>query len=74
MTEEEYRDALQLIVLDGLGFDAIRDLCEMLANYDSNILACLREMKAEQKAIRKICEGNASNKEKVQTVMSMLNL
>lgn len=74
MTKEEYRDALQHIVLDGLGFDAIRDLCEMLANYDSNILSCLREMKAERVAIKKICEGNASNKEKVQAAMSMLDL
>lgn len=73
MTKEEYNDALQRIVLDGLGFDAIRDLCEMLANYDANILACLHEMKAEQKAIRKICEGDMSNKEKIQTIMSTMD-
>lgn len=73
MSKDEYRIALQNIVLDGLGFDAIRDLAEMLANYDANMLALMREMKADKKAIRKICEGTGSNKEKVQTVMTLVN-
>ena len=72
MTKDEYRTALQEIVLAGLGFDAIRDLAEMLANYDANMLSVMKEMRAEQKAIRKICEGDSSNKEKVQTVLTMM--
>ena len=72
MSKEEYRAALQDIILDGLGFDAIRDLAEMLANYDANMLSAMKEMKAEKKAIRKICEGTGSNKEKVQTVMTLV--
>lgn len=72
MTKQEYRITLQEIILGGQGFDAIRDLSEMLANYDANIRASLREMQAEQQAIRKICEGTASNKEKVQTVLTMM--
>ena len=73
MSKEEYHIALQEIVFDGLGFDAIRDLAEMLANYDANMLSAMKEMMAEQKAIRKICEGTGSNKEKVQTVMTIVN-
>ena len=72
MSKDEYRTALQEIVLDGLGFDAIRDLAEMLANYDANMLSAMKEMRAEQKVIRKICEGSTSNKEKVQTVLQMI--
>ena len=72
MSKDEYRTALREIVLDGLGFDAIRDLSEMLATYDANMLAAMKEMKAEQKAIKKICEGDASNKEKVRAVMTMV--
>ena len=73
MSKDEYRTVLQEIVLDGLGFDAIRDLAEMLANYDANMLSAMKEMRAEQKAIRKICECTGSNKEKVQTIMTIVN-
>lgn len=72
MSKSEYRTALQEIVLDGLGFDAIRDLAEMLANYDANMLSAMKELRAEHKAIRKICEGDSSNKEKVRTVMTIV--
>lgn len=72
MTEQEYHEALQHIVLDGLGFDAIQDLSVMLANYDANILASLREARAERKAIRKICESDTPAKRKVETVLTML--
>jgi hypothetical protein len=72
MSKDEYRTALQEIVFDGLGFDAIRDLAEMLANYDANMLSAMKELKAEHKAIKKICEGDSSNKEKVQTVLGII--
>ena len=72
MSKDEYRTALQEIILAGLGFDAIRDLAEMLANYDANMLSVMKEMKAEKKAIMKICEGNTSSKEKVQTILTMM--
>ena len=72
MSKDEYRIALQEIVVAGLGFDAIRDLAEMLANYDANMLSAMKEMKAERKAIKKICEENTSSKEKVQTVIAIV--
>ena len=72
MSKDEYLTALQEIVIAGLGFDAIRDLAEMLANYDANMMSVMKEMKAERKAIRKICEGKTSNKEKVQTVIAIV--
>ena len=72
MSKDEYCTALQEIVIAGLGFDAIRDLAEMLANYDANMMSAMKEMKAERKAIRKICEGTGSNKEKVQNVMTLV--
>ena len=72
MSKDEYRTKLHEIVFDGLGFDAIRDLAEMLANYDANMLSAMKELRAEEKAIRKICEGNTSSKEKVQTILTMI--
>ena len=72
MSKDEYRAALLDIVISGLGFDAIRDLAEMLANYDANMLSVMKEMKAEKKAIMKICEGDASHKEKVRTILTMM--
>ena len=72
MSKDEYRAALQEIVISGLGFDAIRDLAEMLANYDANMLSTMKELKAEHKAIRKICEGDASHKVKLQTILTMI--
>ena len=72
MSKDEYHAALQDIVISGLGFDAIRDLVEMLANHDANMLSVMKEMKAEKKAIMKICEGNTSSKEKVQTILTMM--
>ena len=72
MSKDEYRAALLDIVISGFGFDAIRDLAEMLANYDANMLSVMKELKAEHKAIRKICEGNTSSKEKVQTILTMM--
>lgn len=72
MTKDEYITSLQCIVVDGLGFDAIRDLAEMLANYDANMLSTMKELKAEKKAIRKICESNSTDKEKVRAVLEMI--
>jgi len=72
MSKNDYRTALQEIILAGLGFDAIRDLAEMLANYDANMLLVMKELKAEKRAIMKICEGNTSSKEKVQTILTMM--
>ena len=72
MSKDEYRAALLDIVISGFGFDAIRDLAEMLANYDANMLSVMKEMKAEKKAIMKICEGNTSSKEKVRTILTMM--
>ena len=73
MSKDEYRTALQEIVIAGLGFDAIRDLAEMLANYDANMMSAMKEMKSEQRAIKKICESDSPNKEKVQTILTMMN-
>lgn len=72
MSKDEYRAALQDIVISGLGFDAIRDLAEMLANYDASMLSTMKELKAEKKAIRKICEGDALHKEKVRGIMTIV--
>ena len=73
MSKDEYRAALLDIVIAGFGFDAIRDLAEMLANYDANMLSTMKELKAEHKAIRKICEGKTSSKEKLQTILMIVN-
>ncbi|MBR3154325.1 MAG: hypothetical protein IKF10_04920, partial [Lachnospiraceae bacterium] len=57
----------------GRGYKAISDLITYLENMNSNTLSAMREMQAEKQAIRKICEGGASNKEKIQTVLTMMD-
>ena len=72
MTDEEYSKAIYSIVSSGRGYKAIADLIGSLAILNDNTITVMKEMKSEQKAIKKICGGDASNKEKVQAVIAMM--
>ena len=72
MPKHEYEEYISRIIMSGMGYKAISDICEALKTSHENSMAVMREIKAEQKAIKKICEGNASAKEKVQTVLTMM--
>ena len=72
MTSEEYSNAIHGILISGRGYKAIADLISYLDNMNQNTLAVVKEMNSERKAIKKICEGDSSNKEKVQTVLTMM--
>lgn len=72
MTDEEYSKAIYGILISGRGYKAIADLISYLDNMNQNTVAVMKEMNSERKAIKKICEGDSSNKEKVQTVLTMM--
>lgn len=72
MTRQEYDECIDHIVIEGYGYAALTDISERLRTYHENIMAVMHEMKAEMKTIKKICKGTAGNKEKVQTVLSMM--
>ena len=60
------------IVKSGRGYKAITDIAGLLSNQMANYETVIRELKSEQKAIKKICEGKTSYKEKVKTVLTMM--
>ena len=72
MTDEEYNKAIYDILSSGRVYRAIIDLIKNLELLNDNIITVMKEMKSERKAIKKICEGNVSNKEKVRTVLTMM--
>lgn len=71
MTEEEYQNAIFAIMKSGYGYKAIIDITGHLNNMHENAVICMKEMLAERKAVKKICEGKSSNKNKIDTVLSM---
>ena len=73
MTDEEYSKAIYSIVSSGRGYKAIADLIGSLAILNDNTITAMKEMKSEQRAIKKICESDSTNKEKVQTILTMMS-
>lgn len=73
MTSEEYSNAIHGILTSGRGYKAIADLISYLDTINKNTVAVVNEMNSERKAIKKICEGDSSNKEKVKTVLTMFD-
>lgn len=72
MTDEEYGKAIYSILSSGRGYKAIDDLIQSLEILNDNTITVMKEMQSERKAIRKICEGSTSNKEKVNTVLTIM--
>lgn len=72
MTDEEYSKAIYSILSSGRGYKAIADLIQSLEILNDNTITVMKEMQSERKAIRKICEGSTSNKEKVKTVLTIM--
>ena len=73
MTDEEYNRAIYSIVSSGRGYKAIADLIGSLAILNDNTISVMKEMRSELKAIKKICEGDSTCKEKVKTVLTMMD-
>lgn len=68
MNDEEYSKAIYGILSSGRGYKAIADLIGSLEILNDNTMTVMKEMKSERNAIKKICEGTTSYKEKVRTV------
>lgn len=73
MTDEEYSKAIYGILSSGRGYKAIADLIGSLEILNDNTITVMKEMRSERKAIKKICEGDSACKEKVKTVLKMMN-
>lgn len=71
MTDAEYQEAISKILESGRGYTAIVNLAVCLEIGYENATAHMREMNAERTAIRKICKGKTSDKNKVSAVLSM---
>ena len=65
MTSKEYSEAIYAIVSSGRGYKAIADINGYLENMSHNTNLVIKELRAERKAVRKICESTVSNREKV---------
>lgn len=72
MTSEEYNNAIYNIVISGRGYKAITDISSYLENLKKNVDSAIREIRAEQKAMRKIINSEQSNKSKIQTIEGLL--
>jgi hypothetical protein len=72
MTDEEYSKAIYGILSSGRGYKAIADLIGSLEILNDNTITVMKEMKFERKVIKKICEGPDSNKEKMRTILQMM--
>ena len=72
MTDEQYRKYINEILQAGKGYMAIADLTKCLQILSDNQTSVMREMKAERKAIKKICDSSDSNKAKIKTVLAMM--
>jgi len=73
MTDEEYSKAIYDILASGRGYKAVTDIIGSLEILNENMLCVMKEMKSERKAIKKICDGTTSNKDKVKTVLTLVS-
>lgn len=72
MTDEEYSRAIYGILASGRGYKAVTDLIGSLEILNENMLCVMKELKSERKTIKKICDGTTSNKDKVKTVLTLV--
>ena len=73
MTDEEYSKAIYDILASGRGYKAVADMIGSLEILNENMLSVMKEMKSERKAIKKICDGPTSYKDKVKTILTVVN-
>lgn len=73
MRDDEYFDAIEKIATSGRGYDAIRDITELLERQHENYKMIVKEIKAEKKAAKKILTSETlGNRYKIETVLGFL--
>ena len=73
MTDLEYKVAVESLVLNGRGYQAISDLSKLLATVSSNYESVISECKYDRKLIVTICDNpNATNRSKVNDIRRIL--
>lgn len=73
MTDEEYSKAIYDILASGRGYKAVADIIGSLEILNENMLCVMKEKKSEQETIKKICNGPTSYKDKVNTILTLMN-
>jgi len=69
--QQEYDLVIRNIVIDGRGYTAIADICQLLSNLDYNRDRILSELKNDRIATKKILNGKESNKVKIETLKGL---
>lgn len=69
MTESEYQEALMKCIAFKK-WQVVADAVSFLNNMNYNLEAIIRELRAEQRAIVKMLQSDASNKQKLDFIKS----
>lgn len=73
MTDSEYIRAIESLVVNGRGYQAIVDLSKLLEKMSANKDAVISEYNWERRTIIKFCDNpNKTNKAKVNDIRSIL--
>lgn len=73
MTDSEYIRAIESIIVNGRGYQAIVDLTKLLDEMSANKDAVISEYNWERRTIIKFCDNpNKTNKAKVNDIRSIL--
>ena len=73
MTDFEYQVAIQSLVANGRGYQAITDLSKLLEKISVDKDAVLSEYKWDRRIIIKFCDNpNTTNKTKINDIRSLL--
>lgn len=71
MTKNELLTIIERVVNEGLGYDAIRILSNLLEKQSEITAMSLREVDATKIATLKYCGSNISNKRKVEIIRDL---
>lgn len=72
MSDEEYRECIEKLIEGGRLWDAMYELQGYARNYINNMEIAIREEKAERNTVLKICDSKESNKQKVETIKTLM--
>lgn len=72
MTDEEYRKLMHDLVESGRAFDALKYLTELVSIYTNNLEVCMREIKADRRAMKKFMESDLTAKRKLEAIAKFI--
>lgn len=72
MNDEEYRECIEKLIKSGRAWDAMYELQDYAMNYINNMEMAIRKGRAERNTVIKICDSKESNKQKVETIRTLM--